>query len=330
MTQRPNEIIKSKNIKDKLSIVQIIILIPLAIICFPTSLTRYQTKNLIIPSNFPKASDLFPSLFILIFLSLFRYFLTKDVLNQLGEWCIDRKKWNNKKVRKERVKRFGHCVFKNIYFFITAPLGICLFKNEDWVPAVLFGNGKQDISLLWEDFPLTPQTNSIIIFYNWELGYHLQSLLFHLLSTPRNDFFETLLHHLCSVFLMTFSYTNNCARIGVLVLILHDIVDVFMYFSKWAIDLENIIPGSLCFIFLTFVYALFRLYVFPMYIIRAGLIAINYVPDTIKYKYLTYGLFMLMLFSLLALHIYWFYLIIQMLIHLISGKGARDIHSIVE
>ncbi|ELP94408.1 longevity assurance factor, putative [Entamoeba invadens IP1] len=326
---RTTKVRPPQTVKDKMSFAQTVALILMVSICFPASMTRYQTTSIPLSENFPKAFDLLPSLCVLLLLSGLRYYFSKRFFQPMGEWCISKKKYGDK-IRRERVERFSHCVFKNLYFFVTAPLGVLLFKNEDWVPRVLFGVGKGDISRVWDNFPATQQTKYLALFYNWELGYHLHSLFFHLFSNPRNDFFETLLHHLCSVFLMTFSYTNNCGRIGVLVLLLHDIVDVFMYFSKWAIDLQNVKPGALCFVFLTYAYAKLRLFVFPVYIIPAGAVAINFVPDTVALKYPTYILFMAMLLSLLGLHIYWYYLIMKMLVNLLKGNGARDIHSIVE
>ena len=226
--------------------------------------------------------------------------------------------------------RFAHCLFKCLYFTVTTPMGVMLFRNEDWVPGSLFGVGKRDLSLLWEDFPLTPHTPFLLLFYNWELGYHLHSLAYHIFSKPRNDFYESLLHHLCSVFLMVFSYVNNCGRIGVLVLLLHDVVDIFMYGSKCLMDLQNQVPAYVTFAGLIFCYAKYRLWVFPSCVIVSGIAAISIVPDWIAFRYTTYTLLIVMLLCLFVLHVYWFYLILCILKDIVCGREAKDIHSVVE
>ncbi len=44
----------------------------------------------------------------------------------------------------------------------------------------------------------------------------------------RKDFWEMFIHHVVTLLLLSFSWTSNLTRVGTLVLILHDVGDVFL------------------------------------------------------------------------------------------------------
>jgi hypothetical protein len=70
------------------------------------------------------------------------------------------------------------------------------------------------------------------LYYMVQMSYHSHSLLWQLTMTARNDFVEMVLHHCCALFLVGFSYSANFMRIGVLVLVVHDVGDVVGYAIK--------------------------------------------------------------------------------------------------
>ena len=47
-------------------------------------------------------------------------------------------------------------------------------------------------------------------------------------DVKRKDFWEMFIHHLTTIALMAFSWTCNLQRVGSLVLIVHDIADIFL------------------------------------------------------------------------------------------------------
>ncbi|EAX11298.1 hCG17042, isoform CRA_a, partial [Homo sapiens] len=59
------------------------------------------------------------------------------------------------------------------------------------------------------------------------------------------DFGIMFLHHLVSIFLITFSYVNNMARVGTLVLCLHDSADALLELSL-GLPCACPLPSSLC------------------------------------------------------------------------------------
>ncbi|EDR28621.1 protein ASC1, putative [Entamoeba dispar SAW760] len=309
---------------DKSFFLQLLMMVPLVVVCFPSSFNRSEEFK---QSPLPKPIDLLPSIIPLAVISILRIVLAENLFKKIAKKVVYRKPEWDEKFTQFRYERFGLTFFKFLYYLGVAPFGVYLFRNEDWMPSALFGQGKSDLLLIYENFPYVPEVPYLTMFYCLELGYHLHSLLFHICSTPRNDYYDTLLHHVATIFLVIFSYVNNCGRIGVCVMVLHDIVDAIMYYTKCTNDFKNQVPCYIGFFFLVISYARFRLYVFPRYIIYAAIQAYPFIPKNATGGYIVWGLLVGMLCSLLILHIYWFKLIIEMIFKVASHEGVVDPHA---
>ncbi|ELP95158.1 protein ASC1, putative [Entamoeba invadens IP1] len=310
---------------DKGFLLQLGMILPIVLVCIPSSFSR-GTEFL--DSPLPTPVDLVYFIIPFTVISLLRIVLAQNLFLKIAKKVVFVKPDWTKEFTEFRYERFGLTFFKFLYYMMIAPLGIYLFRNEDWMPAALFGRGKSDLMLIYENFPYVPEVKYLSIYYCLELGYHFHSLVFHLCSTPRNDYYDTLLHHVATIFLVVFSYLNNCGRIGICVMVLHNIVDAVMYFTKCTNDFKNQIPCDIGFIFLVISYARFRLWVFPRYIIYAAFQAYHVIPEGATGGYIVYGLLVGMLCSLLVLHIYWFSLILDMVKKLFSKKGVVDPHAV--
>ncbi|EDR30061.1 protein ASC1, putative [Entamoeba dispar SAW760] len=309
---------------DQVNILQILLILPFVLICIPSSFSRSKQYD-----TFPSPINLLFAIPQFIIIYILRVILVENIFLKLGEKVVVHKPQWTEEVRQVRIQRFSVCFFKMLYFFITAPLGVGFFRNEDWFPAQLFGQGKQDLEYMWEDFPFQLPTWRITFFYCWELGYHFHSLVYHMQSEKRNDYFENLLHHVATVFLIVFSYLNNCGRCGCLILILHDIVDAIMYLAKSVNDLKTQIPAYISFSLLAVSFPRFRIYFLGWYLIPAAGGCIKYVPDDLPGGFLVYCLIMSLLCILLLLHIYWFTLILKMVYKIITERGRiADPHTI--
>ena len=109
-------------------------------------------------------------------------------------------------------------------------------------------------------------------FYMLQLGVHLYTLIDHVflrLNEPK--YYEVLLHHGVSVFLIFFSYLSNSVAVGSMVLFTHDPGDIFLDLSRVYNDYKGAKKSIVIGIFLIFVvqWIFLRLYVFPWCIIRA-------------------------------------------------------------
>ena len=58
----------------------------------------------------------------------------------------------------------------------------------------------------WTELPYHVVPEDVRLYYMISLAYHTHSLIFHVSGERRNDFMEMILHHTCTIFLMSFSY----------------------------------------------------------------------------------------------------------------------------
>ena len=70
------------------------------------------------------------------------------------------------------------------------------------------------------------------IYYAAQLGKHAGRFFYHTFIRPEGNYYEYLLHHGLSTFLIIFSYMMNMWVIGIFVLILHDGSDVFLALGR--------------------------------------------------------------------------------------------------
>lgn len=132
-----------------------------------------------------------------------------------------------------------------------------------------------------------------------------------LLESRKPDFWEMLLHHVVSCSLVSFSYILNYVRMGSLVLLLHGATDILIYASKAVVDTPNIRLIAISYFALVAAYAWFRIYVFPVYIMRSAWVESIQEAGMERGLY-GWGFLNFALWMLFLLHIYWFGLICKM------------------
>jgi hypothetical protein len=86
---------------------------------------------------------------------------------------------------------------------------------------------------MYENYPLVPYGDNIRIFFIGSLGYHILKTYEQVSAKiKRSDQLEMMLHHGLTVVLMVGSYLINLVEIGVLVIYIHDIADVWGHLGK--------------------------------------------------------------------------------------------------
>lgn len=170
-------------------------------------------------------------------------------------------------------------VFKCSYFAAMTIWGWSLLRDEGFMPWVLGGTG--DTRNCWTDDPTKPELRQ---FYLTAFGFHLSEVAMLAIDARHPDFWEMLLHHIVSCALIFFSFVLNYTRIGSLVLLLHGATDIFIYASKVVVDTPYIRLAILSYFALVIAYAWFRIFVFPVYIMRsAWLESIAALPSNLRH-----------------------------------------------
>ena len=95
------------------------------------------------------------------------------------------------------------------------------------------------------------------------MGYHVASILKHLLSKEKsNDYLEMLLHHLCTIYLYGFSYMTN-QLIGGVVSLIHDLPDIPIAWTRAWSESEYKTVAVVSFAFSLVVWVCTRLTLLP-------------------------------------------------------------------
>lgn len=227
-------------------------------------------------------------------------------------------------------------VWKNVAVATFFSYALSIAYTEDW-----FMNRNE----YFNDYPW-PSPDNLRWYYAIYASFWIQSIDFLLSITgnhyviKRKDNREMLIHHLSTVALMFFSYAFDLTRVGLCVLMIHDINDLLLETAKICVYLEWKTASDV----------LFGIFALVWYIVRWGFFTHNIIlgvyyncydtlivsiyeqnglfglPPQVWYAAWTFGLSLLVL--LLILHVYWGYLIGRMIVKaLTAGTVEKDIRS---
>jgi hypothetical protein len=141
----------------------------------------------------------------------------------------------------QRIKRCYTLVkwgYSVIYYTISTAAAYILLFNTDVLPAWLGGSGS-----CMNTFAASPKipayTWSMELFYVLQFGKHFSRAFGHCFIRPEGNYFEYALHHGLSTFLILFSYMMNYWLVGVMVLLVHDVSDLFLTLSRAYREAKN-------------------------------------------------------------------------------------------
>eukprot|EP00002_Diphylleia_rotans_P005879 TRINITY_DN1508_c0_g1_i1.p1 TRINITY_DN1508_c0_g1~~TRINITY_DN1508_c0_g1_i1.p1 ORF type:complete len:342 (+),score=85.18 TRINITY_DN1508_c0_g1_i1:75-1100(+) len=214
--------------------------------------------------------------------------------------------------------KFRESAFKLVTYSAALAFGIYAVHDEIYI---------HDFDHVWIDFPSHPVRYLTGVYYLVELAYNIHMLITVFTDVRRKDFAEYIIHHFTTVFLILFSYILACTRIGVLVLLAHDPSDVILELAKCSKYFGyKRVPDVLFGVFVLS-WIVFRLYGYS-YVIAYDIYKRSFtLANAVPYTPMNY-FFGTMLWTLVALHYYWFYLIVRMVIRLFqAGTTEKDIRS---
>eukprot|EP00850_Spirogloea_muscicola_P023243 SM000340S12933 [mRNA] locus=s340:65153:66330:- [translate_table: standard] len=157
--------------------------------------------------------------------------------------------------------------------------------------------------------------------------YSIFALVFW--ETRRKDFGVSMAHHIASVLLIVFSYVARFARIGSVVVAIHDASDVWLELAKLSRYCQFDLGATTNFALFALSWLLLRLVYYPFWVIWSTTYEVLKVLNKEKHKYdgpMLYYTFNTLLIMLLVLHIYWWILIYRILVKQLfaSGTVAKD------
>ena len=133
--------------------------------------------------------------------------------------------------KEERAYTLVKWVYSIFYYLISSIAGYMLIKDTSFFPTWLGGHGAC-MNIIFGAPAILEATNGMKIYYLFQFGKHFARLFIHMFIHQEGNYYEYVLHHSLSTFLIFFSYLTNQWLIGIMVLLCHDISDLFLIFCR--------------------------------------------------------------------------------------------------
>ncbi|CAL2049962.1 CBN-HYL-2 protein [Caenorhabditis brenneri] len=211
--------------------------------------------------------------------------------------------------REKKYTRMAECAMRALYYFLSFCSGLYLVSNESHF---------YDITECWRKWPFHPIPTAISWYYWIQGGFYI-ALVFGILflDAKRSDFWQMLVHHFITLALIGISWIMNMTRVGTLILVSHDAVDILIDVGK-ILRYEQLDTAlAICFAGVLIVWVVTRLVYYPFWVIRSVWFD---APALIQddYEWLNLGqqpqaprFIMFLLTALLVLHIFWAYILFK-------------------
>ena len=203
-----------------------------------------------------------------------------------------------------------------------------------WAAYLLFLRDEDlffDLLAHWESwYPGSPVDPAVFWLYVAEIGLYLHCIYGTIfLDTIRKDFAVITMHHSLTIFLLLFSYAVRYHRIGVLVLFVLDVGDIWLEISKTFVYFKvrdgkdhsgPELAANISFAVFTAQHVLFRLYWFPVKVLYSAMyVSVKFYPEGPFWS-----LFVVLLWALYAMQVYWFKFIAELLVRILRKEGLKD------
>eukprot|EP00727_Mastigamoeba_balamuthi_P012711 m51a1_g8062 putative longevity-assurance family protein (365) ;mRNA; f:142157-143580 len=273
--------------------------------------------------SYPRLSDATLALWSFAALGLSRVALV-PLFEALGRNFISKTQWAHE--WESRVQRFGAQLWKLLFHTLMVALPLALFGATEWYPPTLAGCSAE---ALYAGYPHVAQVPWLREFYMAQLGYYVLTTAATLLMPWRANFAEMMLHHAAAFTLISVSYfVQNNARLGSLVLFVHDVCDIPICFTRCVVDSQHRRVTAAGGAVMLGTWAWFRLAVFPLGVMRLASVA-PFVEGAVRWGDAhAWGPLTALLCVLLALNAHWFGEMVRMVLHMQrTGKSVDTVEN---
>ncbi|KAH9292357.1 hypothetical protein KI387_012354, partial [Taxus chinensis] len=281
---------------------------------------------------YPQMGDLAMVPIVALMFPIVRFVLDRFLLERLGKLLLlgsseglsqqEQKKW------KKRHEKFKESAWKCVYYLSAELFELVAIYKESWftdTQKFWVGPGDQ----VWPDQKVKTKLKTLYVYAAGFYTYSFFAAIFW--ETRRSDFVLTILHHVATVVVIILSYVLRFARIGSVVLAIHDATDVIMEFSKMLRYIGYDFLPSITFVIFAISWFVLRLVYFPIWIIWSTSYEVLLTLDRSKFRSgpIYYYVFNTLLICLLILNIYWGFLICRVLVKQTRSKGkvGEDVRS---
>lgn len=271
--------------------------------------------------------------FVVSLFGMYAYYFVWDrlVLRRITNALLKTGRITTKKSHQMRESMWKNVAVATMFIF-----GWIVASKEDW----FLNNTKY-----WDGWPWSPPS-ALRWYYMLYAAFWVQSIDFLLSLTndhftiKRKDNLEMLIHHIATLTLMFFSFLFDFTKVGVCVLMIHDVNDLLLETAKIFVYLDYKIAADVFFGLFAIVWYIVRWGFYGHSIVwsvyntayEALVIQIynsnGFVNQSPEFWYGIWVCFLSFLSLLQILHVYWGYLIGVMVYRaVVVGKVEKDIRS---
>ncbi|KAM6236005.1 ceramide synthase 4-like isoform 1-T1 [Porphyrio hochstetteri] len=216
--------------------------------------------------------------------------------------------------RPRLMKKFCEVSWRFTFYFTSFFSGLALLYDKPWF---------WDHTICWLRFPQQPLPPTLGWFYLLELSFCCSLVATLPFDVKRKDFKEQIIHHVATITLIFVSYCANLIRFGMIVMLVHDASDYILELAKMLHYMKQKWASEATFMVFAVVFIISRLVVFPL---------ITYYYFVTKFQFFLIScLIITFLMILQLLHIFWSYLIIQVIFTIILRREkSKDVRSDTE
>ncbi|EKE42152.1 hypothetical protein ENUP19_0083G0028 [Entamoeba nuttalli] len=201
---------------------------------------------------------------------------------------------------KLRRREKGHLYATSIYDIginlILIPFSFHIFRLEDWFPSELFGKEETNSFSLFENYPNTPLSSSLLFFICFQLGHIIHSIIFQFVTSFTQ--YNEIAYQLLKGLFLIYAFIIHYYRFSVIFIIILDILEVIknIEFLKQNLSIKFSFILSLC----SLLIILRVLYIIPFCLIKPLFDNYSILVDEDN-KWLDIGSFIIVFLSTTAL-----------------------------
>nr|ACU21198.1 unknown [Glycine max] len=162
--------------------------------------------------------------------------------------------------RRKKISKFKESAWKCVYYLSAEILALSVTYDEPWFTNTInFWVGPR--TQVWPDQKIKLKLKAVYMYAAGFYSYSIFALIFW--ETRRSDFGVSMSHHVATVILIVLSYIFRFARVGSVVLALHDASDVFLEIGKMSKYSGAETMASFAFILFVLSWIVLRLIYYP-------------------------------------------------------------------
>ncbi|CAI9096369.1 OLC1v1032497C4 [Oldenlandia corymbosa var. corymbosa] len=218
--------------------------------------------------SYPKYEDFLALPLFAIFFPTVRFFLDRFIFEKVGRRLIFGKGQlthaNLTDEQRKKIRKFKESAWKCIYYLSAEIFALSVTYNEPWFTNTKYywvGPGDQ----VW---PVQMYKSKLKALYMYTGGFYTYSIFALVFwETRRSDFGVSMGHHVATAILIGLSYIWRFARVGSIVLALHDASDVFLEIGKMSKYSGAEAVASFSFILFVLSWVVLRLTYYPFWVL---------------------------------------------------------------